>query len=749
MVGSATYSDEEITWVLERVLARARAADIQVGFEGRFGRKLIGTQVRYLKNKYGRDPRFNSPLVNRPPGSVLFPPSTTAPAAASAPHPLPTVRPPPSVRQQEGYQPLSGARRPREEEEEAANSLEGPERGSKRQREGADSLALPAVERTEPETRHQRAPAQVQTTAWPHNIWAQNTVMGTSNGYSSASPNGYSANNRDGVAGNNAAAYGNASSNSGNAVIDMTGADNSLAAGNANARATTYGYAPYTAGNQMGYQNAGFAGNHTNSGYATFTLTPTNANSPSAPGILPLPQNMANSFNSPATGNATGHDAAGRARTGPNVYYGGIDDNWTSHGNIIPAPDNTNSSYNASGASSWPGFGANGSNGFNLPNLNQSPGSDNDVGYNRDDYANRDAPVLNNSALDGNVADHAADNPRSGVASPVPADSIDPALSAARAPSHHQQTQAPVYSPQVYQHNFSGQEAPAASAVAEPYFAAYPFEAQPAEEQSDSEPTAQQEQGVQQRDEQRGVAVQEHVGPQRSEDHQRQQILDQHLRLHPHHTELQENPPVFAAQGLPGISQVAELPGQNLHAPAPAPEQRLVLDQETVFANAEDAAAAIASVADLFDGVPIEGPVWDWFDNQPWSSPEDGNPVYGQGWGAIGPLEPFAVPVQQEALEMSQPQETQSIPDVPYLAGPTIQEIIDQIPFDWQPPAPGTDFNAADFHPDHPFADGLAHGLAQAQNDNNAEAAANAAPVAAPESLAEIGSTTAPRENVE
>ncbi|KND91340.1 hypothetical protein TOPH_04042 [Tolypocladium ophioglossoides CBS 100239] len=749
MVGSATYSDEEITWVLERVLAKAKPADIQVGFGSRFGRELIGSQVRYLKNKYGRDPRFkyedHFPLFIPlslafalfldllPPGSALFPPSTRAPSAASsfasAPHPFPTVRPAPSARQQEGYIPLAGARRPREAEE--------PSRAPKRRREGADSLALPAAEHKEPETRQQRAPTQVQTwpqyaiaptpgiqsaqaqdpndsAAWPQNVWAQNNGMGRPNRYNSGRSNSYSANNGDGVAGNSAAAYGNASSNSsGHTVIDLTGVDNSPATGTANVQAKTYSCTSYTAGNEMGYQNAGFAGNTTNSGYATFT--PTNGNSPSASGILPLPKNMANSFNSPATGNTTGHNVGGQARNGSNVYYGGINDNWTGHGTIIPAPDNTQNSYNASRASNWPGFGGNGSNGFNLPNLNQSPGSDNGVGYDRADYVNRDAPIPNNGAFDGNVAAHAANIPNSSVAPQVPADDIDPALCAARAVPGSQQTQASMYSPQIYDQNFSGQEAPAAGAVVEPYFPPFPFEAQPAEAQSEPEPTVQQGQNVQQQDEQRGVIVRQYVGQQQSEEHQRRQILDQHLRLQPHHTELQENPPVFAAQGLLGINQVGELPEQQLHAPAPAPEQQFVLDQEIVFPNIEDAAAAIASVADLLDGVPIEGPVWDWFDNQPWCSPEDGNPVYG-GWGMGSSLEPFVVPVQQEALEASHQQEQQSNQDVPYLAGPTIQEIIDQIPFDWQHPAPGTDFNAADFHPDHPFADGLAGGLGQAQN---------------------------------
>ncbi|PNY24630.1 Uncharacterized protein TCAP_05424 [Tolypocladium capitatum] len=683
MVGSATYSDEEITWVLERVLAKDKPADIQVGFGSRFGRELIGSQVRYLKNNW---PQYSS----------------------------------------------ASTRDPQSVQAEDSNNI----------------------------------------TAWPRNIWAQHTGMGRSGRYNSASSNCYSANNREGVTGNDAPAYENASSKSGHTVIDLTGVDNSPATGNANAQATTYSYTSHTADNEMGYQNAGFTDNTTNSGYAAaFAPTPTSGDSPTASGVLPLPQNMANSFNSPATGNTTGRNVASQARNDANVYHGGINDSWPGHGNTIPALDGTQHSLAASGGHNWPGFGGNGSNGFNLPNLNQSPGSDNDVGYNRADYVDRDAPVPNSSTFDGNGAHHAASNPGPGLASQAPTDIIDPVPSPARAGPGNQQPRAPAYSPQIYDQNFSSQEAPAASGVVEPYFPAYPFEAQPSEEQPDSELTAQQEANVPQQDKQHHAVVQEHLGRRLCEDHQRQRILDQHLRLQPCHTEFQENPPIFAARCLPGTNQVTEIPEQRPHAPAPALEQQqFVLDQEIVFPNVDDAAAAIASVVDLLDDVPIEGPVWDWFDNQPWSSPEDGNPVYGQGWSMIGPPEPLVLPVQQEALETSPPQGQQPIPEVPYLAEPTIEEVINQIPFDWKLPAVGTDFNAADFHPDHPFADGLAGGLGQAPNqiddypedftssmpspltqliyaarlETEAEAATNAAPVAAPESRAEIDSNTAP-----
>ncbi|EQK97464.1 hypothetical protein OCS_06824 [Ophiocordyceps sinensis CO18] len=58
MVGSATYTDEEILWILDQVLAKAKPADIQSGFSHLFGRDIGPSQIRYVKNKYGKDPRF-------------------------------------------------------------------------------------------------------------------------------------------------------------------------------------------------------------------------------------------------------------------------------------------------------------------------------------------------------------------------------------------------------------------------------------------------------------------------------------------------------------------------------------------------------------------------------------------------------------------------------------------------------------------------------------------------------------------
>ncbi|KJZ77431.1 hypothetical protein HIM_03155 [Hirsutella minnesotensis 3608] len=65
MVGSATYKDKEISWVLEMVLKRMDPVAIQDGFQEKFKRFFGPSQLRYVKNKYGKDARFNCPLMNR------------------------------------------------------------------------------------------------------------------------------------------------------------------------------------------------------------------------------------------------------------------------------------------------------------------------------------------------------------------------------------------------------------------------------------------------------------------------------------------------------------------------------------------------------------------------------------------------------------------------------------------------------------------------------------------------------------
>ncbi|KAL7926765.1 hypothetical protein ACQKWADRAFT_326915 [Trichoderma austrokoningii] len=82
MVGSAQYQDQEIEWVLAAIVSKQKQAYIQSHFKKKFGRVLNYNQIRYIKNKYGKDPKFNSPLVN-----------IRAPMRATTPDPDESVEP--------------------------------------------------------------------------------------------------------------------------------------------------------------------------------------------------------------------------------------------------------------------------------------------------------------------------------------------------------------------------------------------------------------------------------------------------------------------------------------------------------------------------------------------------------------------------------------------------------------------------------------------------------------------------------
>ncbi|KAH0492569.1 hypothetical protein TgHK011_007517 [Trichoderma gracile] len=74
MVGAAQYLDDEIDWVLSAVVGKKKQSYIQTHFHEKFGRHLNHNQIRYIKNKYGKDPRFkyvSSPFSLFPP--LLFP----------------------------------------------------------------------------------------------------------------------------------------------------------------------------------------------------------------------------------------------------------------------------------------------------------------------------------------------------------------------------------------------------------------------------------------------------------------------------------------------------------------------------------------------------------------------------------------------------------------------------------------------------------------------------------------------------
>ncbi|KAG6262867.1 hypothetical protein E4U49_002776 [Claviceps purpurea] len=66
MAGAQQYRDVEVLFVLRAILRGLCLRWITTMFERRFARPLTENQVRYIKNKYGRDPRFGTPVANAP-----------------------------------------------------------------------------------------------------------------------------------------------------------------------------------------------------------------------------------------------------------------------------------------------------------------------------------------------------------------------------------------------------------------------------------------------------------------------------------------------------------------------------------------------------------------------------------------------------------------------------------------------------------------------------------------------------------
>jgi hypothetical protein len=58
MAGVSQYTKAEIRWILAQLVRKKAKDDIKEGFESRFGKSLGDNQLRYIKNKYGRDPEF-------------------------------------------------------------------------------------------------------------------------------------------------------------------------------------------------------------------------------------------------------------------------------------------------------------------------------------------------------------------------------------------------------------------------------------------------------------------------------------------------------------------------------------------------------------------------------------------------------------------------------------------------------------------------------------------------------------------
>ncbi|KAM0226008.1 hypothetical protein ACHAQD_000971 [Fusarium lateritium] len=71
MTGKPVYKPDEIRFALDLMVQDLFNEEISLAFQERFNRELTDNQIRYLRNKYGKDPDYGSPLVNRPANKKL------------------------------------------------------------------------------------------------------------------------------------------------------------------------------------------------------------------------------------------------------------------------------------------------------------------------------------------------------------------------------------------------------------------------------------------------------------------------------------------------------------------------------------------------------------------------------------------------------------------------------------------------------------------------------------------------------
>ncbi|KAF4955724.1 hypothetical protein FSARC_11785 [Fusarium sarcochroum] len=97
MTGKPVYKPDEIRFALDLMVQDLFNDEISDSFRDRFNRDLTDNQIRYLRNKYGKDPDYGSPLINRPANKKLKR-RRAALAAATSPSPVSETSPRPSKR---------------------------------------------------------------------------------------------------------------------------------------------------------------------------------------------------------------------------------------------------------------------------------------------------------------------------------------------------------------------------------------------------------------------------------------------------------------------------------------------------------------------------------------------------------------------------------------------------------------------------------------------------------------------------
>lgn len=58
MVGQNVYQPEEIQFILHRFIEKVESTTIIKEYREEFGKTLTTNQLRYVKNKYGKDPKY-------------------------------------------------------------------------------------------------------------------------------------------------------------------------------------------------------------------------------------------------------------------------------------------------------------------------------------------------------------------------------------------------------------------------------------------------------------------------------------------------------------------------------------------------------------------------------------------------------------------------------------------------------------------------------------------------------------------
>ncbi|KAK7430248.1 hypothetical protein QQZ08_003223 [Neonectria magnoliae] len=64
MVGQNVYTTEQVQFLLKQIIDGKDGVAIAEEYQAAFGKQLSANQLRYVKNKYGKDPKYNTAMIN-------------------------------------------------------------------------------------------------------------------------------------------------------------------------------------------------------------------------------------------------------------------------------------------------------------------------------------------------------------------------------------------------------------------------------------------------------------------------------------------------------------------------------------------------------------------------------------------------------------------------------------------------------------------------------------------------------------